>query len=240
MTTGEQMIMAMQSGEVQGVELGLMIASKKTAGGIQKALNLKVPQDDILVMNPKMYAKYATEEDNDRAFGDALMEEFRRRAITVFTQNGWVKKTPRNFIEEFEQDGGHGYNQHPVALPDFGGEGMYSIRTHAAVLDYWQRRARRDPRMWEVARTHALAQRVHPEYDKGAVVLYNTVNVLRTDTPEILQKRVIRYEHPLQIELLQRIGSGNVHDREDYQGVVDEEGKADAIAAKAAALLLEA
>lgn len=98
-------------------------------------------------------------------------------------------------------------NQHPGPLdsgrPDFGGQGMYGLRVHAARL-YFVQMVNRD--YW----TEATAQRVASEYDKGAVLLAERVPILKNDTPETLQQRVLPVEHQVQIRTLKAFSEGNI------------------------------
>ena len=52
-TTMEAIIKACQNGTLKNVVPSLIIASKKSAGGIEKARNLGIKDEDILIINPK-------------------------------------------------------------------------------------------------------------------------------------------------------------------------------------------
>jgi len=76
-------------------------------------------------------------------------------------------------------------NVHPALLPDFGGQGMYGIRVHQAVLEAGR------------AESGATVHLVDEEYDRGAVLAQDRVPVLAGDTPERLAARVLAVEHRL-------------------------------------------
>src|SRR3989339_574187 len=68
-------------------------------------------------------------------------------------------------------------------LPKYGGAGMYGVHVHDAVIK---------------AKEKVSGCTVHivdEEYDKGTIILQKKVKVLKSDTPEILQKRVLEQEH---------------------------------------------
>lgn len=70
-------------------------------------------------------------------------------------------------------------NVHPALIPSFCGEGYYGLKVHEAVLDYG------------VKVSGATIHFVNEKADAGAIILQGTVDVLRDDTPEILQKRIM-------------------------------------------------
>jgi folate-dependent phosphoribosylglycinamide formyltransferase PurN len=68
-------------------------------------------------------------------------------------------------------------------LPAFGGEGMYGIRVHEAVI-------RSGAKI-----TGVSVHFVDEVYDHGAIIYQKAVPVRDDDTPESLQKRVLKVEH---------------------------------------------
>ena len=89
-------------------------------------------------------------------------------------------------------------NVHPALLPAYGGRGMYGERVHAAVLAAGERV------------TGVTVHLVDEEYDKGLIVAQAEVPVLEGDTVESLRLRVLRREHELYPETLQRIATGEI------------------------------
>jgi len=84
-------------------------------------------------------------------------------------------------------------NIHPALLPKFGGEGMYGIHVHTAVLEAGE------------TETGATVHFVNEEYDKGEILLQRTVPVLPDDTPETLAARVLACEHTLYPDALEKL-----------------------------------
>lgn len=197
-TTMAEIIKACRSGEI-AMDVACVIASSKDAGGIEKARSLGVPLQDIVVVNPEVF-KNKDGNIDQVAFGLHLAKELRDRKVTVVTQNGWLPLTPKIVIDAFP---GMLFNQHPGPVPAFGGKGMYGRRVHAARL-YFTRATKREPF------TYAIAQRVHAEFDKGAVVKYLKVGILPSDTVDELQKRVLGAEHQVQIALLKDVAAKRV------------------------------
>ncbi len=71
-------------------------------------------------------------------------------------------------------------NIHPALLPSFGGRGFYGLHVHEAVLKAG------------VKVTGATVHYVTEECDAGPIIAQKAVEVREGDTPEILQKRVMR------------------------------------------------
>lgn len=74
-------------------------------------------------------------------------------------------------------------NIHPSLLPKFGGSGMWGMNVHNAVI---------------AAGEHKSGCTVHyvsEEIDGGQIILQTEVDVLASDTPESLQKKVLAVEH---------------------------------------------
>lgn len=71
-------------------------------------------------------------------------------------------------------------NIHPSLIPSFCGKGFYGIRVHQAALDKG------------VKVTGATVHFVNEIPDGGEIIMQKAVSVRDGDTPEILQKRVMR------------------------------------------------
>ena len=89
-------------------------------------------------------------------------------------------------------------NVHPALLPAYGGRGMYGERVHAAVLAAGERV------------TGVTVHLVDDEYDQGPILAQVEVPVLDGDTVESLRQRVLRREHELYPETLQKIATGEI------------------------------
>lgn len=196
-TTMQAIIKACKNGQLPKVEPVLVIASKREAGGIKKAVDAGISYQNIHVVFPKDY-------DNPLDFGKTILLLCGKYKVDFIGQYGWLVKTPANVIEAYKN---MIVNQHPGPLdppnPDFGGQGMYGLRVHAARLNF-VRAVKRD--FW----TEATCHRVTEEYDRGAILMAERVPILENDTPETLQKRVLPVEHKVQIKVLQAFSEGNV------------------------------
>lgn len=192
-STMEEIAKAARSGEIPDLELACVVASRADAGAVARARALGIPEKDIVVVSRRTHGE---------AFARVLLETLGERGVTVVTQNGWMVKTPEEVIAAYE---GRIFNQHPGSPEDVGGQGMYGKRVHAAMVLFRKRTKR-------ALATAMIAQRVHTEYDRGAVVQRTYVPVEDDDTPETLQARALPVEHAVQIALLQDFVRGTLRD----------------------------
>ena len=93
----------------------------------------------------------------------------------------------------------HILNIHPALLPKFGGEGMYGIRVHQAVLKSGDK---------ESGPTVHLVDEV---YDHGRILgQRGVVPVEPDDTPDTLAERVLVEEHKIYSEVIDKIARGEI------------------------------
>ena len=196
-TTMEAIIKATQNGILKNVYPSLVIASKENIGGITKAINLGISEEDILIINPK---NFKTQQE----FGEEIIKECKKRNVDFIGQYGWLAKTPENVCKAYK---GMIVNQHPGPLdngsPDFGGAGMYGMRVHQARLSFVQRT---NHDFWTEATTHYVTV----NFDEGKIIKRKQVPILPNDTAETLQARVLLVEHEVQIEALRDFSEGKV------------------------------
>jgi formyltetrahydrofolate-dependent phosphoribosylglycinamide formyltransferase len=121
-----------------------------------------------------------------------LLEALEAHRIDLVVLAGYLSLVPAEVVERFR---GRMLNIHPALLPAFGGQGMYGMRVHRAVLESGARVS------------GATVHRVDDRYDEGEIVAQWPVPVLPGDTPETLAARVLAVEHrilPLAVEALAR------------------------------------
>lgn len=106
-----------------------------------------------------------------------ILECLKEHGIGLVVLAGFMTILSAKFVSAYE---GRILNIHPALLPSFGGEGMYGLHVHEAVL-----RA-------GVKVTGATVHIVTAECDRGPILAQKAVEVKEGDTPETLQKRVMR------------------------------------------------
>jgi phosphoribosylglycinamide formyltransferase-1 len=117
---------------------------------------------------------------SEQNFGQEVVNTLRHYRVTILCLAGFLRLLPANVLAELPN---RILNIHPALLPKFGGEGMYGIHVHRAVL---------------AAREKESGCTVHlvtPVYDEGPILLQRRCPVLPDDTPETLAARVLNLEH---------------------------------------------
>jgi len=148
-------------------EVALVISSRSTVGGVEKAKKAGL---DVEIIRKNDYL------DIDQ-FSKRIEEQLVAANVGLVIQGGWLclwKIPPRyeNCV----------MNIHPALLPSFGGEGMWGHHVHEAVL---------------AAGCKVSGCTVHfctNEYDKGPIIVQRCCQVQEGDTPETLAARVFEQE----------------------------------------------
>jgi phosphoribosylglycinamide formyltransferase-1 len=99
------------------------------------------------------------------------------RGIDLIILAGYMSILSAGFTARFPE---RIINVHPALIPSFCGKGYYGLRVHQAALEYG------------VKVTGATVHYVNEVPDGGRIILQKAVDVMDGDTPEILQKRVMR------------------------------------------------
>lgn len=125
-----------------------------------------------------------------------ILDAFLRHSVDIVVLAGYMKKLGPKTLSRFQ---GKILNIHPALLPKFGGEGMYGMNVHKAVIAADEKES------------GVTIHLVDEQYDTGAIIAQARVPVMPDDTPETLAARVLEQEHLLYPETLQRIAIGELH-----------------------------
>ena len=114
--------------------------------------------------------------ENAAQWEEALVKELKNNKIDLVVLAGFLSILSENFIKQFPNKI---INVHPSLIPSFCGDGMYGLKMHEAALAKG------------VKVTGATVHYVNEIVDGGEIIAQKAVEVLRGDTPEVLQKRVM-------------------------------------------------
>jgi len=117
---------------------------------------------------------------SEREFDQKLISILKKEKIDLIALAGYMKKLSPSVISKFKNKI---INIHPALLPKFGGKGMFGIHVHEAVLKS------------KAKTTGVSVHLVDERYDHGPIVFQKEVPVKKNDTPQNLQKRVLKIEH---------------------------------------------
>lgn len=121
-------------------------------------------------------------------FIDLQKYDFNKKTIKILEKQkvdlvclaGFLLKISKEFVRKYKD---RIVNIHPALLPKFGGSGMYGIDVHKAVIQAKEKIS------------GCSVHLVDEKYDHGKIILQRKVKVFNNDTPERLQKRVLKQEH---------------------------------------------
>lgn len=164
-------------------EAVLCVSNREDAGALDRARNHDVP---TAVLDPTAF-------DAETAYVDALLSALDAHGATFIALAGYLRMIPEPVVARFRD---RMTNIHPALLPAFGGQGMYGMRVHRAVVEYGAR--------WSGATVHLVDE----TYDTGPVVLQEPVPVYPDDTADDLAARVLEVEHRLYPEALRLFAEG--------------------------------
>ena len=166
-TNFQAIVNAQQAGMIPSGEVVLVVTDKRDAYVLTRAARYGI---ESVVVDRK--------EAPDRAEREKrILAELQARGIEFIVFAGFMTILSGNFVKHYP---GRIINVHPALIPSFCGEGMYGPHVHEAVL------AR------GVKVTGATVHYVNEVCDGGPIIAQRAVEVKEGDTPEILQKRVMR------------------------------------------------
>lgn len=191
----------------EGVELVGLVASRDTAGAIQRAERAGIPWvaagTGTGARETNAAEAGAHGPDAGEPEADFLLRTLARLETDLVVLAGYLRLVPAPVVTAWW---GRIINIHPALLPAFGGPGMYGQRVHAAVL------AR------GVRVTGVTVHFVDEEYDRGPIIAQWPVPVLPDDDPARLAARVLEVEHELLPRVVAALARGEVH--LDRDGIV--------------------
>ncbi len=176
-TNLQAIIDASESGEIDA-RVMVVISNNSSAGALERARRHGI---EALHLSRR---QFASGEEFDRA----LLEAFRSRRTDMVILAGYMKLLSPVVVNAFHH---RILNIHPALLPCFGGEGMYGMRVHRAVIESGTR--------YSGVTVHLVDE----QYDHGPIVAQLVVPVGEDDTPETLAEKVLVREHQLYKEVIQ-------------------------------------
>lgn len=147
--------------------IALVVSSHAQAFALERARRLELPAVTIL---PR-------EHPGAQAYSSAVFEALERARCDVVVLAGFLR-----LLLLPERWRGRVLNIHPALLPDFGGQGYFGDRVHAAVLASGR------------SESGCTVHYVTNEYDAGPILLQKRVPVLPGDDVHTLAARVFEAE----------------------------------------------
>ena len=166
-TNLQALIDAERCGIIHSGTISLVISNVKGAYALTRAENAGI---DTLTVSKK-------ELGSQEAFEEKLIAELEGHGIELIILAGFMSILSEKFTRRFEN---RIINVHPSLIPAFCGKGFYGLKVHEAALEYG------------VKVTGATVHFVNEIPDGGKIIMQKAVKILDKDTPESLQKRVMK------------------------------------------------
>ena len=160
-----------KSGGLKSGELALVVSDKAGAYGLTRAEKASIPT--LVIAADKSLEITARKAK----FEAELQSALEAAGIEMIVLAGFMRILSADFVSKWEN---RIINVHPSLIPSFCGEGFYGLRVHEAALKKG------------VKVTGATVHFVNEIPDGGEIIMQKAVKVRDGDTPETLQKRVMR------------------------------------------------
>ena len=133
-----------------------------------------------------------------KEYGNKLSNEINKvlkNKVDLIVLAGYLSIIDKDFISDWNNKI---INIHPSLLPKYGGKGMYGMKVHEAVIANKEKKS------------GCTVHFVDVDIDTGKILLQRKVDVSNNETPESLQKKVLKEEHQLLIEAIEKVISDSV------------------------------
>jgi phosphoribosylglycinamide formyltransferase-1 len=158
--------------DAEKVRIVAVISNNSDAGALAAARSFHIP---AIHLSQKQYSSNAE-------FVEAVLRTLESFQVNLIVLAGYMKKIAPEVISKYRN---RIINIHPALLPAFGGQGMYGIHVHEAVIASGAKVS------------GATVHIVDEEFDRGKIILQESVPVEPSDMPETLAERVLKVEHTL-------------------------------------------
>ena len=190
-STLQALIAAIAAGTLPA-KIGLVLSNNSRAIALQRAKAANLPTLHIS----------AHTEGSAQALDDAMLAALNAHHVEVVACCGYMKKIGPKVLAHYA---GRVLNMHPSLLPAYGGEGMYGLHVHRAVLAAKERRSG--------ATLHVVTE----AYDQGPILAQRCLPVPKGMAAEDLQRVVQQAERQLYVEVLARLAKGDRRERPPHR-----------------------
>ncbi len=121
---------------------------------------------------------------------EELTQELLAKGIDIVVLAGYMRVLSSGIIDAYKD---RIINIHPSLIPKYSGMGFYGMRVHKAVIEAGEKESG--------ATVHLVDEGV----DTGRILIQEKIEVLKGDTPEILAKRVLKVEHKILSEGIEKV-----------------------------------
>ena len=197
-TNLQAIIDRIEDGTIRNTEIKLVLSNNKNAKALERAEKHHIPS---MCLSPKDF-------DNRQLFNEALLKTLNELNPDLIVLAGFMVVIPPEMIRTFRN---RIINIHPSLIPSFCGTGYFGIHVHEAVL------AR------GVKVSGATVHFVDEGTDTGPIIMQKAVEVRPTDTPEVLQRRIMEEaEWQIMPKVIDLIANDKIHVKDGIVFVEEE------------------
>ncbi|XCB30006.1 phosphoribosylglycinamide formyltransferase [Arcanobacterium hippocoleae] len=190
-TNLQAIIDGIASGKLTHTVIDLVVSNRAGAFGIERAKSAGI---ETAVLAGAEY------RGNKPVFEAELLRLLREHEIELVVLAGFMAILSADFIQRCPC---RIVNIHPSLIPAFSGEGFYGLRVHQAAIAAG------------VKISGATVHLVNEVCDGGQILAQETVPVLETDTPEVLQERILHeVEHVIFPRTIEQLCAEIVNQRQ--------------------------
>ncbi len=166
-------------------QIAVVISNNSQAGVLELARSYNIPAVHL------SQRQFSTAEE----FQQKILSVLHDHTVNFIVLAGYMKRIDQAIIRAFRQ---RIINIHPALLPKYGGEGMYGMRVHEAVLKASEKFS------------GATVHMVDEEYDHGKILLQDIVEIENDESPETLAAKVLKVEHRILPEVVRMFAEGTL------------------------------
>jgi len=166
-TNLEAILKACESGDISSGRVMLVVSSRDGVFALERAQERGI---DAKVVSRKSFS-------SPEKYGEELNRILDEYKIDMAVLAGFLSLLPRNIIEKYDR---RIINIHPSLIPAFCGQGCYGLKVHEAAIERG------------VKISGATVHYANEVYDEGEIISQKAIEVLPTDTPESLQRRIMQ------------------------------------------------
>lgn len=141
-----------------------IFTNNPNAGVVEKAKNYEIPVEIFTKID---------------LFESKILQKINRFTPDWIVLAGFLLKFPQNIIEAYPN---RIINIHPALLPKYGGKGMYGMHIHRAIVNNKE------------VETGITIHFVNENYDEGAIIYQQKINLIGGETAEIVAAKIHQLE----------------------------------------------
>lgn len=165
-------------------EIVFVLSNNSSSGALETARKKNIPAYHL---SEKVFHK--------NSFEESLIDLLEKYKPDLIVLAGYMKLVPVSVIKKYEN---RIINIHPALLPKFGGKGMFGINVHNAVFQAGEKVS------------GVTIHIVNENYDEGKIIYQEVVDISDCKSPEEISEKVLRLEHKVYPEVIQKIIEGKI------------------------------